>query len=92
MLPDDSFIVKLLCIYRFYPDSIARLMNLMTLFFEKHMVCPTTGSRVPIRSIAMPDNRERNGLEKLPIWWHCQHCDEWHIFRLYRIKVKAAPS
>ena len=22
MLPDDSFIVKLLCIYRFYPDSI----------------------------------------------------------------------
>ena len=28
MLPDDSFIVKLLCIYRFYPDSIELLLTL----------------------------------------------------------------
>ena len=31
MLPDDSFIVKLLCIYRFYPDSIDLNKNLIPL-------------------------------------------------------------
>jgi hypothetical protein len=40
MLPDDSFIVKLLCIYRFYPDSIEQSVGVKN-------IAPKLGPFVP---------------------------------------------
>ena len=50
MLPDDSFIVKLLCVYRFYPDSIA-----VPIFFLLQAKCPVIAQslEVPVKSIVL---------------------------------------
>ena len=58
-------------------------MNIITLSSTKFIVCPTTGFQVPTKAIAMPETQETKGLERFALWWHCKHCNGWHILGLY---------
>jgi hypothetical protein len=66
-------------------------MFVMKLVSTKYITCPTTNFPVPTKSIAVVDNEERNSLEKLPIWWYCLCCDEWHLLGFYPSVINKIP-
>jgi len=67
-------------------------MLVMKLSSTKYIACPISGFRAPTRSIAVMDNEEVEGLEKLPIWWRCVYCDEWHILGFYPSRCDGVPK
>jgi hypothetical protein len=67
-------------------------MLVMKLSSPKYIACPISGFRAPTRSIAVLNNEEVKGLAKLPVWWHCMYCDEWHILGFYPSVINEKPQ